>query len=235
MDVTDLNDRGDDELIVGYAPTFRHVQDWQQVFRHQHGTDAGSIVRRVIWEQAGNRRCRLLVDVAECRTSSYARSRLNDIKLDSNFQFAAGPQRFGSGALVHPEGNPRSVYLIRANLMIWVLSCGREYFDVLACADRIVADLNATAPPDADEDLVLTREPDNPEAPGAICLSAAPRWERGEWAWLKFTAEGGTLARAMEGDRLMLWPAHGQPKISVRGWVAEPGRKTYGGRFTPRP
>ena len=235
MDVPDLNDRGDDELIVGYMPTFRDVLDWQPVFRHQHVADGGSIVRRVIWEQAANRRCRLLVDVAECRTSSYARSRLNDIKLDSNFPFAPGPDRFGSSALVHPEGNPRSVYLIRANLMIWVLSCGREYFDVLSCVDRIVAGLEPSAPPEADEDLTLTREPERPEAPGAICLSTETRWERGEWAWLRFTAEGGTLARAIEGDRLLLWPAHGQPETRVRGWVMEPGRKTYGGRFVSKP
>jgi hypothetical protein len=231
MAVTDLNDRGDEELIVGYVPTFRHVQDWQQAFRQQHATSAGSVVRRVIWEQEANRRCRLLVDVAECRTSRDAQSRLTDITLDSNCQFAAGPDRFGRGALVHPEGTPRSVYLIRANLMIWVLSCGGAYVDVLSCADRILADLNPTAPPEADEDLVLTREADNPEAPGAICLSAASRWERGEWAWLKFTAAGGTLARAMEGDRLVVWPAPGQPEVSVRGWVIEPGRKTYRGQY----
>jgi hypothetical protein len=231
VDVTDLNDRGDDELIVGYVPTFRHVQDWQQVFRQQHATPAGSVVRRVIWEQEANRRCRLLVDVAECRTSSDARSRLKEIALDSNFQFAPGPDRLGPGALVHPEGTPRSAYLIRANLMIWVLSCGRAYFDVLSCADRIVADLTPSAAPEADEDLVLTREPETPDAPGAICLSAAPRWERGEWAWFKFTAQSGTLARAMEGDGLVLWPAPGQREVSVRGWVIEPGRKTYRGQY----
>ena len=235
MDTRPLNDRGDDELIVGYAPTFRQVEDWQQVFRHQHATSAGSVVRRVIWEQEANRSCRLLVDVAECRTSSEARSWLNAIKRDSNFQFSAGPERFGRGALMHPEYEPRSVYLIRANLMIWVLSCGRASFDVLSCADGIVADLEPAAPPEGEDDLVLTREPDNHEAPGAICLRAAPRWERGEWAWLRFTVQGGTLARAMEGDRLVLWPAPGQREISVRGWAIEPGRKTYGGRYIRRP
>ena len=231
MAVTDLNDRGDEELIVGYMPTFRHVHDWQQVFRQQLATSAGSVIRRVIWEQAANRRCRLLVDVAECRTSSDARSQLAETMLDSNVQFAPGPDRLGPGALVHPEGTPRSVYLFRANLMIWVLSCGREYFDVLSCADRIVADLSQPAPTEAEEDLALTREADHPEAAAAICLSAAPRWERGEWAWFKFTAQGGTLTRAAEHDRLLLWPASGHREIKVRGWVMEPGRKTYGGQF----
>lgn len=138
---------------------------------------------------------------------------------------------------MYPEHQPRSIYLTRANLLIWLLSCGREYFDLLACADRIVADLNAPAPSEADEDLVLGRERDDPEGRGAIGLNVTSRWERGEWAWLRLTAHGGTLTRANEGTRVWLWPGSGHLDVSVRAWAMEPGRKTYRGVYlrTPPP
>ena len=241
MEASPLNDRAEHELVIGYAPTFDHVEDWQKVFRQEH-LDDDSVVRRVIWEQASNRHRRLLVDVAESPTPERARSRLAAIKDDSNVPLVEGPSRLGRGALVNAKRvpgsdeprlvEPRSVHFSRANLAIWVLSCGPENFDVLACADRIAADLDSPAPLDIDEDLVLKRQSDRPESPEAIFLSVEPQWERGEWAWYRFMAHGGTLTRTADDDRLVLRLAVTDQAVTVNGLALEPGRKAYSGQFS---
>jgi hypothetical protein len=208
--------RAGTELFIGYAPAFRGLNDWRPVFRQQRVAANDVVVRRVILEHTKDRHRRILVDVAEGRTAKDAHSWMEALKSDRR---------------VAESKHPWVDDFMRANLAIWVLSCGRERVEVARWVERIHGDLEPEKTSGLDSGLELKPDSQMDEAPGGIYLRYALVWERGEWAWWKFRAEGGTLSRARESDRIVIWPEPGRKELMVAGYAVEPGRETYWGRY----
>jgi hypothetical protein len=231
METPHVNSGAGSDLFVGYVPAFRGVSGWRHVFRQDRPAPDGGVIRRVNFDNVEDPHKRLLVDVAEFPTPQLADDYLKAVKADANFAIAVGPVRFGPSSLAYPKDAPRSLYFCRSNLAIWVYSCGREQLLVESWADQIVLDLAQKAPTDARSELTLTEQPDARDGASAVRLHASLRWERGEWAWRKFTATGGTLSRATEGDDVKLWPDSSAKETTVTASAFEPGRETYVGYF----
>ena len=231
METPRVNSGPGSELFVGYVPAFRSVSGWRHVFRQDRSVPDGGVIRRVNFDNIEDPHKRVLVDVAEFPTPQLADEYLKAVKADANFAIAVGPARFGASSLAYPKDAPRSLYFCRSNLAIWVYSCGREQLQVESWADQVVLDLAQEATADARSDLALTEQPNEHGAADAVRLHASLRWQRGEWAWRKFTAAGGTLSRAIEGDDVWLWPGANDNQTTVTATAFEPGRETYVGYF----
>src|SRR5262245_26805926 len=221
-----------DELFTGYAPAFRSATGWRHTFRQHRPGPHGGVIRRVVFDNTEDPNRRLLIDVAEFPTAQLARDYVRAAKDGANFAIAEGPARFGASSLAFPYKQPRSLYFCRANLMLWICSCSRENVLVEPWADQMLQDLAQEPTTESRNDLVLTAERDQLDARGATRIRVSLRWDRGEWAWRKFKATGGTLSRASEGDDVIFWPTAREPKQAVTGWTFEPGRETYHGRMS---
>ena len=217
-----------DELIIGYAPAFRSATEWRHTFRQLRAGDSGTVTRRVIIEHVARPHSRLLVDVAECIGPDEAASTLKNVRADANFEVTEGPERFGLGAFSFPATNAQSLHFRKSNLMIWVYSCGRDAVSVAPWADTILGDLDAPQRAEPGSGMTITPV-DGGSQPRH--LSVKYQWDLGEWAWRKFKATGGTLARSKKDESLLFWQT--TSSAFVTGWAIEPGRATYAGRFPP--
>jgi len=231
MEITSAVPHSADELITGYTPAFRATSGWRHVFRQTRRAPDGGVVRRVTFDNIDDPHRRILVDVAEFPSPVEAMKRLEASRADANFETSAGPSRFGAESFAD-DAIPLSLYFCRFNLMIWVFSCGREPVFVSSWAEQILDDLEVKPTAEPGSDLILTTEHDTQTPARPLHLTIKSKWDLGEWAWRKFRATGGTLARSMDTDSLLFWPAAGSKETSVTGWVIEPGRATYAGRFT---
>src|SRR5262245_56816948 len=129
------------ELYVGYAPAFRGMSHWNRAYRKDRTLSDGHIFRRVMMENTADRHERVVVDVTETATEDAARAALRALVADSNVELTNGPERLGPGARQFPENDPHMSYFRRANLVIWVFSCGRHQRSVQPWVDLITADL----------------------------------------------------------------------------------------------
>jgi len=227
-----MNGGGSDTLFVGYAPSFHGVSGWSLTFRQSRPGLKGGVVRRTVWQHSTDPHRRLIVDVGEYRNPGDVQAALAAETREAGVHYEAGPKFLGLGALVHPEVNPWSIYATRANLLIWGLSNGQEKLAVDTLLKPMLDELDGIASADVDQQLALTRGAAWPDAPGAIGLTFTPEWDLGEWAWLKFQASGATLERGTDPKTLLVRPNGPDASVEVTGWVIEPGRKTYMGRFT---
>src|SRR4030095_7443543 len=142
MDTRQEHPRTTDELFVGYAPAFRSNAGWRHTFRPDRTVPNGGVVRRVTLGNIDEPHKRLLVDVAEFPTAQLAGDYLQETKEDANVEIARGPEQFGLSALAYPGDQPRSLYFARANLMVWIYSCGRTQIAVVPWAEQIVKDFD---------------------------------------------------------------------------------------------
>ena len=212
------------DLFVGYVPAFRGVDHWKHVYRMDRRTTADAIMRRVILENISNRDERLLVDVTETASQEAALESLKAQIAETTGHVTEGPASLGT-AFQSPKEVAHAIYFQRANLAIWVFSCGREHTAALPWADRISADLNG--PPAGAYDSALTFEPVHGMR-GSFHYSL--KWTLGNWGWFKFQAQHGALTRGEAPNTLSLIP--GGHAAVVHGWAQEPGRETYQGSIT---
>ena len=210
-------------LFVGYVPAFRDVVDWKHVYRTDRPAAGEAIVRRVILENADNRDERILVDVTETASPEEALHVLRTQVAENSVIVTRELDKM-TDSFQFPTEAPRSKYFLRANLAIWVFSCGRYTTPVQPWVDRIFADLHG--PRSGVYDSALRFEPihGSPEH-----FHYSLKWTLGEWGWFKFEAERGTLTRGPT-NTLSVRP-EGHPTV-VRGWAIEPGRETYQGSIT---
>ena len=214
------------ELFVNYVPAFRGVNGWERVYRRDRGAVDQNIVRRVIMENTANRHERVLVDITEAGSASDASAVLRSVQAESNVTLVPGPSSLGPGALQYPETTPSLMNFHRANLSVWVFSCGKDPVEIQPWVDRVVADLNAPTAASYDRALIFDRVPDHSPA---IQLKYSLKWTLGEWGWFKFQAQNANVRRGAAADRLLITPTGHAPV--VHGWAQEPGRETYQGQF----
>ena len=219
-----------DTLFVHYQPSFA---GWHVAFRQSRNSRKGGVVRRTVWQQGDQRR--LIIDAGDYLTRGDADGAFEAETRELGAPHVPGKPSLGR-SLVHPEEKSWSIFFTRANLFMWALSNGREYLDVESLIAPMVAELDLVRSPepspDMEEHLKLTPVPGEPDRSGRICLEFKTTWSLGEWAWLKFHATGATLERATEPRRLFVQPNAPGQSITVIGWVIEPGRKTYMGRYS---
>jgi hypothetical protein len=196
-------------------------------FRQNRPGINDSLIRRTVWLD-GNEDHRIIVDVEECRREADVDEALEVATQEAGVRFRPGPASLGGRSLANPDPETSSIYVARANVLIWGVSAGCQRFELDPLLRVIVEELDIERPGPV-EDLKFTRERDRD---GAICLAYDSRWTRGESAWMKFTADNATLARAPEPGRLLAWPTRGADSpFTITAWVIEPGRQTYGGRY----
>ena len=217
-------------LFVGYRPSFDGEPNWRRTFQQSRQGLTGSIVRRTSWLDQTDNQHRVIIEVGEYRNDEDVKSALAVAMREANIDFKRGPASLGDSARTHPDPRSSSIYVTRANLLIWATSHGVKRFDVEPVLKRIVGELDAVPArdQDLDEDLRIW-EPEG-GASNAVALAFESRWARGESAWLKFITDADRLELSPEHDRLLVWP-RGR-RLTVTGWVIEPGRKPYIGRFT---
>jgi hypothetical protein len=201
-----------DTLFVGYAPAFRGAADWSLDFRQSYAGANHSIIRRTVWQHAVERTRRIIVQVGEYRNARDAHDGLHLAIRETGI------------------ANESSVYVVRANLLIWAVSGGWKEIDVAPLLTPLLHELDDTLPSHGDEHLAFKRHSDWNDTPGAVCFSYEPKWDLGPSAWLAFKTTGATLERAREPGHLLAWPDKPGDRVSVTGWVVEPGRETYLGR-----
>ena len=216
-------------LFVGYTPSFQGLPQWKPTFRQSRAGTNGGIVRRTVWLHASGEHYRLIVDVGEYRREVDVAYALESATREAG-AFRPGPDWLGGRSLAAEDPVTPSIYVTRANLLIWAVSNGGKRLDVEPVLKNIIDELDRDLPQTLDEDLKFRREHGEP-TPGAVNLSFDSPWTRGERAWMKFTAHAATLERAPESDRLLVQPTGRDGSFSVTGWVIEPGRQTYLGRY----
>lgn len=225
-----------DTLFVGYAPSFHGVSDWRATFRHVTPTGKGSVIRRTVWEHAKESNRRLIVDVGEYRNLADTYRAIEVTMREAEVRYHSGPASLGPRSLVYPQEKPWSIFATRANLVIWGVSNGPEQLEVEPLLTPMLGDLDAAKATDMDRHLGFSRVPAPDDAPaGAICLAFQPEFTLGEFAWLKFQATGAALERGEDPKTLVVLPETSGHAIEVIGWVTEPGRKPYMGRYAVTP
>ena len=229
METADTVQDASNELIVGYVPAFRSIDGWRLGFRQHRPANDGGVARRVVYDNIEDPHRRLLVDVIEFPGPSAAAKKLAAARKEAKIPTIDAPSKFGPGAFTPQQNNALSLYFRQSNLMIWVFSCARESVYVGPWADQIQDDLNERQTTEVGDDLTLTAMEQSAPSAKPIRLSVWCRWDRGNWAWRKFKAAGGKMARSLDDESVLFWPS--ESSASMTCWQIEPGRATYAGRF----
>ena len=220
-----------DEVFVGYVPAFREVRNWRPGFRRQRTARNGAVARQVIWNCTTDANQRLLVDVTEEETAKGALIRVDTAMREKSVRLEPGPDRFGPRSFVYPQVHAVSVDFAWANLAICVFSCGVTQAPVEDWVERILGELNTGVTPGLRQAVVLQPVSRPVAQSGATYVSFSVPWDRGEGAWWKFMADGGTLALTAQRDRLVLAADHGRADPAITALSIEPGRETCWGRY----
>jgi hypothetical protein len=218
-------------LFVGYRAFLAAQPGWALSFHQSRPRPNSTVIRRTIWTSGTNESRRLIVDVEEHLTSLDVKRSLELRMREAGVTYDSGSAVLGPRSLVYPDTKPWSIYVTRANLLIWGLSNGAEQLEVEPLLKPLLAELDGSRSHQLDQHLTFSREPDAQQMPGVIRLRFKPEWVLGEWAWLKFEATGAMLERGSDANTLAVLPTTPGSPIEVTGWVIEPGRKTYTGRY----
>jgi hypothetical protein len=219
-----------DTLFIGYTTSFQSASDWRLAFRQSTPMRKGGVVRRTAWEHEQDPNRRLIVDANEYLNPADLEHALERWVREAGVRYEPGPASLGPGSLVHPRDKAWSIFVTRANLLIWGVSNGHTKLDVEPLLRPFISELDAVRPGDLDEHLSFSRETGSHN--GGVILSVKPERQLGEWAWMKFHATGGSLERHSEPNRIVVHPTAPATATVVTGWVIEPGRPTYMGRYT---
>ncbi len=211
------------ELFISYTVADEVARDWR-AFSRRMRADGERPTARSVWEDPKEQDKRVLIDVTECDSPADAIEALLDRVAENEFaRLEEGPAELGSAAFVHPENTPPATYFARGNLCFTVASAGRTGINLEPWLARISADLSQR-PRDGAASLSFDRE-DTTAAPGErITVGYSLRWKLGDDGWLRFTAQGGTLARGDKDRGLIVIPGD-TDRVEVEGVAFEGGRQ----------
>ena len=216
-------DRG--ELFIGYRPVVASGT-WNEQFHQVFDRQPGRRLSRSVFEITGNTKGGIVVEVAECASVRDAVEDLMDV-LDEN-ELAAldpGPEFLQPAAFRHPQQAPDAVFFARANLRISIIAQSRNDKGVDEWLERIQRDLNLE-PEEARDSLEILS---SASRENTVLLNYRLPWKVGSEGWFKFVSEGTSIERGTKPDELVIGKTGSG--ITVRGWVLEPGRESYKGKF----
>jgi hypothetical protein len=219
-------------LYIGYRASLRNQSGWLLTYQQSRPGPKGAVVRRTTWSGGTNQSRRLIIDAGEYLTSGDVEAALDLHVREAGVTYQYGPPSLGGRSQVHPDTRPWSIYVTRANLLLWGLSNGIEQLDVAPLLAPLLKELDTSLSTQIDRHLTFSRIADGKQPSGVIQLRFQPDWELGEWAWLKFVATGATLERAVNPRELLVRPISPDSPVEVTGWVIEPGRQTYMGQYS---
>ncbi len=217
------------EFFSGFVPWAEDLEGWRPSTFEPEPETGGRSQLRTVWDQAGDRESRIVIDVAACSTAADAVEALatqlgyNQLEL-----LPQGPDDLGLASFVHSDPAPPAVFFVRANLSILVASFGRKNVPVLEIARRLNTRL-AERPANAQRELSLAVDPSRGKPGQDLELRFQAPFQTGDQAYWKFLVTGGTAAR-MQG-RLTLRPA-GTGRLRVEAFLVESGRPPYSGELS---
>ena len=218
------SDRG--ELFIGYTASIES-DEWRERFRQSLSERPGRIIWRSIWGRADQPDLGVVIDVVECASAADAIDELMERLAENQLaKLERGPDELGPAAFAHPNEAPPALFFARANLVISIVSQGRDDGLVDTWLKSILGDLDLE-PRDARPGIEI--EPGDKVDTGGRFLRYRLPWKLGPTGWFKFVSEGATLERGKDPGELLLGPSK-QP-ITLRGWALEQGREPHEGRF----
>jgi hypothetical protein len=219
------------ELFLGFVPWPEDCDGWRRSVREPLAETPGRAVLRTVWDDPDDREARVLIDVVESTSPFEAIEALVDrLVWNQLARLPEGPRGLGDAAFAHPEGAPPALFFARGNLCVPVVSFGRRSVDVGPWAYRLNSRLGDR--PAVDRlTLSLRADPPAPKARQEVAITYELPWKPGDDGYLKFFAEGGTLAR---GDGRLIFKGARPGEARIEAFLLEPGREPYGGRLVLR-
>ena len=216
------------ELYLGFSPWEEDLAGWTPALRERFDTTSERPILRTVWDDPKDSEARVLVEVATRISAEDAVDALVDLlSWNQLASLPEGPANLGHVSFVYPEDSPTTLYFVRGNVCITVVSYGRVPVPVLPMAKNIDNRL-AEFPSVERNTIVMESKVAKASVGEPVVVDFKLPWRLGDDGFVKISTTAGRL-RVEKGQMVFRGTKRGSTQIEVL--ALEPGREPYRGHM----